>query len=91
MNFIEEKDRIFLSGQEGETIAIVSFPEEKPGVVNITHTIVDPSLRGQGVADKLLTSLAEKLHKEHKKAVLTCSYAVKWFEEHPNERDLLVG
>lgn len=89
MNFTEEKDQIFLRDEQSRIIAKVTFPETSPGVVNITHTIVDPSLQGQGVAGKLLTSLAGKLRKENKKAVLTCSYAIKWFDEHPDQEDLL--
>jgi hypothetical protein len=89
MEFKHEKSRIFLNNDEGKTIAEVTFPETSDNTVNINHTFVDGSLRGQGVADKLLSELAQELKSNNKKAVATCSYAVGWFEKHPEYEDLL--
>lgn len=89
MEFKHEESRIFLNNEEGKTIAEVTFPETSDNKVNINHTFVDGSLRGQGVADKLLTELAQELRNKNKKAVATCSYAVGWFEKHPEYDDLL--
>ncbi|MEL7648321.1 MAG: GNAT family N-acetyltransferase [Sedimentibacter sp.] len=89
MEFKHESNRIFLENEEGKTIAEVTFPETSDNKVNINHTFVDGSLRGQGVADKLLTELAAKLKNNNKKAVPTCSYAVGWFEKHPEYQDLI--
>lgn len=88
MDFIYEKNRIFLENKDGECIAEVTFPEISSNKVNINHTYVNKSLRGQGVADKLVTALAEDLRKKNKKAVATCSYAVDWFEKHPEFEDV---
>ena len=49
----------------------------------------DPSLRGQNLADKLMNAVAEQLCAEDKKAVLTCSYAVKWFDKHPEYKGVI--
>ncbi|KAF5047328.1 GNAT family N-acetyltransferase [Sedimentibacter saalensis] len=89
MEFKHEKSRIFLNNEEGKTIAEVTFPETSDNTVDINHTFVDGSLRGQGVADKLLSELAQELKSKNKKAVATCSYAVGWFEKHPEYEDLL--
>jgi predicted GNAT family acetyltransferase len=89
MEFKHEESRIFLNNEEGKTIAEVTFPETSDNTVNINHTFVDGSLRGQGVADKLLSELAQELKSKNKKAVATCSYAVGWFEKHPEYEDLL--
>lgn len=75
---------------ENETmLAEVTFPAEEGNVVNIDHTFVDESLRGQGVAGKLLAQLAQELEETGRKARPTCSYAVSWFEKHPERADLL--
>ncbi|MPM03669.1 putative protein YjdJ [bioreactor metagenome] len=89
MEFKHEKSRIFLNNEAGKTIAEVTFPETSDNTVDINHTFVDGSLRGQGVADKLLSELAQELKSKNKKAVATCSYAVGWFEKHPEYEDLL--
>ena len=57
--------------------------------VNICHTFVDESLRGQGIAGQLLERAAKQLRSQGKQAVPTCSYAVLWFEKHPEYGDVL--
>lgn len=88
MEFTYEPNKISLLDSE-KTLAEVTFPNIDPDTVDIDHTFVDNSLRGQGVADKLLEAVASELHSQSKKAVLTCSYAVKWFEKHPEHGELL--
>ena len=90
MEFTYDKNRIWLANEAGDAIAFVDFPEFEPGKVEVTHTVVDPSLRGQGVAGKLMEALAEQLEKDGRKAELTCSYAVKWFAKHPELQNLLI-
>ncbi|MDR3552214.1 MAG: GNAT family N-acetyltransferase [Clostridia bacterium] len=90
MNFIFEENRIYLKDSAGKTVAEVNFPDIADGVVNIDHTFVDESLRGQGIAGQLLAAAAEKLRKENRKAYPTCSFAVKWFGSHPDYADIRV-
>lgn len=89
MNFEYEENRIYLNNGQGLMIAEVTFPAVSEHVVNINHTFVDPSLRGQGVADKLLRHAADLIREQNKKAILTCSYAIVWFERHPEYKDLI--
>ena len=91
MDFIYEKNRIMLPGDNGAILAEVSFPDVDTDTVNIEHTFVDDSLRGQGVAGKLMEAAAKQLRETDKKAVLTCSYAVKWFEKHPEYSSVVKG
>ena len=89
MKFQQEPGRIFAQNQDGELLAEVTFPEHN-GVAVINHTFVDDSLRGQGVAGKLLQAVADTLRQQGHKATPTCSYAVHWFATHPEQQDLLV-
>ncbi len=89
MNFIHENNKIYLNDDNNRMIAVVTFPKEKDNVVNIDHTYVDSSLRGQGVAGKLMEETIAHLRHHNLKAKPTCSYAVKWFEEHPDCADVL--
>ncbi|MEM1485919.1 GNAT family N-acetyltransferase [Oscillospiraceae bacterium PP1C4] len=88
MEFIVQPDRIFMQDESDKLIAEVTFPGYD-NVVTINHTFVDESLRGQGIAEKLMEAVAQKLRHEHKKAILTCSYAIKWFETHAEYADIL--
>jgi predicted GNAT family acetyltransferase len=89
MKFIQEASKIYLNDDQNHMIAVVTFPRISEGVVAIDHTFVDPSLRGQGVAGKLMEAAVAYFRSENLKVKPTCSYAVKWFEEHPEARDLL--
>ena len=89
MEFNSDKNKTWLEDESGRQAAYIEYPEVRPGVVNITHTVVDPSLSGQGIAGKLTKAVADKLRKEGKKAELTCSYAISWFSKHPEYSDVL--
>lgn len=91
MEFLYEPGRIYLRNEAGKTIAEVLFSAEGNETVNITHTFVDESLRGQGVAGKLMQAAANRLRAEHKTARLTCSYAIQWFARHPEYADVTSG
>ncbi|MBD5236258.1 MAG: N-acetyltransferase [Bacteroidales bacterium] len=82
MEFTTEKDRIYAEDASGKVIAEVTFPTEN-GVAVIDHTFVDPSLRGGGVAGKLVKSAADKIIADGNKLSATCSYAVAWLQRHP--------
>lgn len=82
MDFITEKDRIYATDPAGHIVAEVTFPTEN-GVSTIDHTFVDPSLRGEGIAGKLVKLAADKILADGNRLAATCSYAVAWFKRHP--------
>jgi len=90
MDFSYEKNRIFAVDAKGKIIAEVAFPNAGDNVVNIYHTFVDDSLRGQGIASLLLDEAYKEIKKQNKKAVVTCSYAIKWFDQHSSCKDIIV-
>ena len=87
MEFLKENGRIYAMDGD-KLVAEVTFPS-RDGVAEIDHTFVDPSLRGQGAAGRLAQAAADQIRARGMKAVLTCSYAQKWFGEHPEQHDLL--
>ncbi|MCR5596364.1 MAG: N-acetyltransferase [Lachnospiraceae bacterium] len=84
------KDKIWLEDGNGNTIAFVEFPEFERGKVEVTHTVVDPSLQGKGIAGMLMKAMAEKLVEEGRVAELTCSYAIRWFDKNRDYSDALI-
>lgn len=90
MIFNHEQNKIYLNDENDHMTAVVTFPKVKDNIVNIDHTYVDNSLRGQGIAGKLMEETVTQLRKNNQKATLSCSYAVKWFEEHPDCSDVLM-
>lgn len=90
MEFKQEENKIYLNDDNNHMIAVVTFPKAREGVVNLDHTFVDPSLRGQGVAGKLMEAAVAYFRSNNLKVKPTCSYAVKWFSEHPECADLVL-
>ena len=89
MTYIVDKNRAYVLNDEDEIIAYVTYPSIDDKRVCINHTFVDNSLKGQGVGSKLLDLAYDKIKEQHKKAYAECSFAIHWFEEHPEKRDLL--
>lgn len=84
-----QPQRIWLEDADGKLLAEVTFPIAE-GVATINHTFVDASLRGQGIAGKLMQAAADYLKENGRKIHPTCSYAVSWFQTHEAYRELLV-
>lgn len=89
MDFKMRSDRIWLEDEGGRELAFVSLRAAPDGAVEIISTVVDGSLRGQGVAGALLEAVARQLRSRGRRAVPVCSYAVEWFARHPEQGDLL--
>lgn len=73
------------SDEEGRVIAEITYAPLDDHTVAANHTFVDPSLRGQGVAEKLLDHLVDEMRKEDKKIVAQCSYVVAQFDRKPEK------
>ena len=91
MNFTYNPNQIALYDEQDKLLAEVTFPDTADGAVDIDHTFVDESLRGQGVAGKLVRAAVDQLRSQGKKAKTSCWYAAQWFEKHPEEKDLLAS
>jgi uncharacterized protein len=89
MDYLYEAYRIYVNNEEGKMIVNATFPEIKPGIVNVNHTFVDPTLRGQGIASKLMLEVVRYAKEKNYKVVATCPYAVVWFKRHPEFNDLI--
>ena len=89
MEFKSDKSCTWLEDKNGKRVAVLEYPELRPGIVEITHTEVDPSMSGQGIAGKITEHVANLLREDGRKAELSCSYAIKWFQKHPEYADVL--
>ena len=90
MNFVYYENEIVLLGEEGEMLARVTFPKVSEGIVDVNHTFVDVNQRGKGLAKKMMEELVKYLKSTNRKAIVTCSYAKKWFEENPEYAEIKV-
>lgn len=83
-------DNGFAYGEENEIpMARVTMRSLDDKRIAIDHTYVSPSLRGQGIARKLVTLVVEQVKKEGKLIVPLCSYAQMILEEDPELSKLI--
>lgn len=79
----------FYLGEESRPTALVTYFEERDGVWVLDHTFVDPSLRGQGIAEKLVLRVVEEARRLGVKIIPQCSYAVLQFQRKKEYADVL--
>ena len=90
MNWLYEDGRIYSNDATGKLQAEATYSYKSNGDMDVEHVYVDPSLRGQGVAGKVMEAVVDLLRKNGEKATATCSYANLWFKKHKEEcKDVL--
>ena len=89
LRYENEANEIVAYDENGVKRACLQFPAVNDKTVDVEHTVVDESLRGQGIGAELLEKFVARMRDENEKAVLTCPFAVKWFDEHPENGDLV--
>ena len=81
MKYIIDQNRIYANNEDNKIIAEIDFEKVDENTYNIYHTFVDKSLRGQGIANELVTRAYKEITEVRKsKVTATCSYARKWLE-----------
>ncbi len=91
MKLIKESNKIYLEDESQQIVAYITFPALNKNCVLIDHTFVDPSLRGMGTANQLMTEVVAYLKEQQLTCVPQCSYAVQWFEKHPEFQSLVAS
>ena len=81
MDFIKDKEKIYMLDENDKIIAMVEFTEVENGVYDIFHTFVDKSLRGQGIASKLVKEAVNVIKEKNGKITASCLYAKEWIKK----------
>ena len=71
--------------ENGNMIAEITYVPTGEDKVIADHTFVDPSLRGQGMAEKILDHMVGEMRKEGKKIIPLCPYVVTQFKRKPEK------
>lgn len=86
---IQSDNGRFYIKEHGKNVAEITFTSLGNDVISIDHTFVDSSLRGKGIAEKLIRKVIDYARTENLKINPTCSYAAYHFDKFPEDRDLL--
>ena len=61
------------------------------GVMTFTHTITNPSMRGQGLAGKVVKQALDDARSDGLHVVPQCWFVAQFIDEHPEYRDVLAS
>lgn len=77
--------------EAGERIAEMTYVKSGEHAFIIDHTEVDPSLRGQGVGERLLDAAVEYARENNLKIRATCPFALRKLQEEARFADVFGG
>ena len=80
MMFKQEPGRFYINEESGKMIAEITY-KYIGEYIAATHTFVDPVLRGQGIAQKLVDEVVRRSRSEGKKIDPVCPYVKNLFEK----------
>lgn len=75
---------------DGEVGGILSYRIDG-STIDLQHTLVMPSHRGEGLAGLLAVRAFEDARAQGLKVIPTCPFVKGWLVDHPEVHDLLVG
>lgn len=82
MNWKHENGRMYCVGENGELMAEATYILNGGNEAIINHTYVNPAMRGQGIAGKMMEAVTEFFKEQKLKVSATCSYADAWLKNH---------
>ena len=87
---IEQNDKTFDLFYDAEKAGFLEYNKNKEGILEITHTEVDPEFGGKGLGTELVKAAVAEAQKNNLKIISLCPYAKKVIEKTPEFKDLLV-
>ena len=81
----------FYIERDGKRIAEMTYRRDDAAQVTIDHTLVEPSLRGGGIARRLLDAAVAWARQTQTKITPHCSYAVVQFARDKSIADVLAS
>lgn len=85
----KDENRFFVHDENGNMTAEITYEPSGDSQITIDHTYVSDSLRGQGIAGKLVERVVQEARGKGLKIVPVCSYAKAVFERKSEYQDVL--
>lgn len=79
---------VFYIEQEGQRRAEITYQQRDAHTIVADHTWVDPALRGEGVARKMLDVLVDFAREHQFKIIPQCSYVAVMFKRDQSLKDV---
>ena len=65
------------------SLALIEYTE-KPGVIALIHTEVDPSLEGKGAGTAIVEKTLEYIEENNLKLIPLCPFVASYLKRHPD-------
>ncbi len=89
LEYKEEQNRIYIPGEAGAAnIGEMTFFRTGEHLATIDHTYLSDAYRGQGIAQKLLALVVQKLRAENRKIIPQCTFVAREFVRNPDYADI---
>ena len=82
-----ERHRFFVRHDDGESE--LTYEPLGDGILDLQHTGVLRSMRGQGVAEELVQAALDFARAEGNRIIPSCRFVASWVGAHPEAQDLL--
>lgn len=86
-----ETNKFYIKSEDNNYLAFITFQDYGENIIAIDHTFVDPSLRGQKIALRLVEEVVRYARDNNLKIVPLCSYAIKVLNNDDKYSDILVN
>lgn len=87
MEFIQETNRFYKNDESGKLLAEITW-QKQDNVLYVDHTFTNPSLRGQGIAGRLVDRVTDFARQEGLMIMPVCPYVVNKFNDDPKYDDI---
>jgi predicted GNAT family acetyltransferase len=77
--------------RDGERAGHTDYKRRRGNRIDFRHAEVDPSFRGEGLAEKMVAGALDDVRRRQYTVVSHCPYVSKFLDEHPEYQDLLAG
>ncbi len=89
MNIQSDHNSFFILSDDKQTrLAEITFVYTGDELAIIDHTLVDESLKGQGIAKLLVAKVVERMRKERRKVIPLRPFAKAIFDRTPEYNDI---
>ena len=73
----------------GQSAGVLSYSIPAAGRLDFEHVEVPVTLRGRGLAGRIVEAACRHAREAGARVIPTCPYVVWWFRQHPEQQDLL--
>ena len=83
----QSQSRFVYKASESQEAAFLKYEKQEDGTLDLRHTYTPPSLRGQGIAERLTKAAFDYAEQQGVKVIPTCPYiSDKYLVKHPDKR-----